>query len=233
MRRLLALSTALFLFTACDAPTAPGGDDALAPSNQLVGSESGSIGLITLDTDVYNDNGTYMLYGTGIPNGQWVTAEGQGIVLGLRATDRTDGLLGVTGTQGDRVGVYEATTGYDTGTNDRAEWNYEWSVDLRDASGSARGKTLSDYSLVLEQDYTEESLFDALGSDPVQLFMPATCDYYVMDDVCQQSWNPVFGNDDFDPNEEATYTLRLVLTPETFNGQPLAVKIQVNVEDPS
>jgi hypothetical protein len=49
--------------------------------------------------------------------------------------------------------------------------------------------------------------------------------------LCQQSWNPGFGNTDFDPDAEGTYHLRLVLLPDTFSGPPLAVAIQINVED--
>ena len=47
----------------------------------------------------------------------------------------------------------------------------------------------------------------------------------------QQSWNPGFGNGDFDPDEERTYTLRLVLAPKTFHGPTMAVVIQVNVSN--
>jgi len=49
------------------------------------------------------------------------------------------------------------------------------------------------------------------------------------DYICQQSWNPTFGNTDFDPTAEGTYNLRLLLTPATFSGPSLAVQIQVNV----
>lgn len=192
------------------------------------GNAANSLGKTTLDTTVYADDPSEMNYGDGIPNGSWVTTEIQGVVLGLRATDRTDGLLGVTGTNGNRVGVYEASPGLDGTTTNRAEWNYEWSVDLSGATGNAAGKTIEDYTLSLEQDYTKQSLFGSLGSDPVLLPMPDVCDA-LSDTLCQQSWNPTFGNTDFDLNAEATYNLRLVLTPATFNGPSLAVAIRVNV----
>lgn len=211
---------------------------AIAQGQSGNGNGAKSLGKTTLDTTVTADDPNEMNYGDGIPNGEWVTAERQGVVIGLRATDRTDGLLDVTGTNGDRVGVYEASTGFDTGTTDRAEWNYEWSVDLSDAIGNARGRALSDYRLVLEQDYTEQSLFGVLGSDPVELpfgveNVDGVCSVDAFDPayLCQQSYNPTFGNDDFEPAEEGTYNLRLVLTPETFNGPPLAVQIQVNVSN--
>jgi hypothetical protein len=143
--------------------------------------------------------------------------------------------LEVTCDRGNRVGVYEAATG-DTGGNN-ATWNYDWHVDLSNATGNAEGKVLADYKLVLEQDFTGQSLFGELGSDPVILPLAAepdgACspDTFEAEHLCQQSWNPGFGNDDFDPDEEATYNLWLVLTPETFSGPPLAVVIQINVSD--
>lgn len=197
------------------------------------GNNAKSLGKTTLDTTVTASDENEMDYGDGISNGEWFTAEVQGVVIGLRATDRTDGLLDVTGGNGNRIGVYEASTGLDGTTTDRAEWNYEWSVDLSGAKGNAESRTISDYDLVLEQDYTTESLFGLLGSDPVQLPMPLVCDVdAVSTTLCQQSWNPTFGNSDFDVDAAATYNLRLVLTPSTFNGPPLAVAIKVNVTDP-
>lgn len=208
-------------------PTAPTQEGPLF-SQGTVGTAAGSLGEVTLDTEVSEWN-----VGSGQFNGEFITAEGQGVVIGLRAQARFEGLLGVTGAQGNRVAVYEASTGGDN----NATWNYDFHVDLSNARGNARGKTLSDYQLALEQDFTEESLFGVLGSDPVLLPMdeePAgvcSADTFDLNNLCQQSWNPGFGNDDFDPDAEGTYTLRLVLTPETFNGQPLAVVIQVNVSD--
>lgn len=210
-------------------PAGTGNQD--RPDRTTPASAAKSLGKVTLDTSVYGDSAGDMNYGDGIPNGEWVTAEVQGVEIGLRATDRTDGVLDVTGLNGDRVGVYEASTGFDGTTTDRAEWNYEWSVDLRNATGNAEGKTLDDYGLSLYQDYTGQSLFGVLGSDPVSLPMPESCDFLENGQVCQQSWNPTFGNDDFDPNAEGVYTLRLVLTPDTFSGPSLAVSIHVTVLD--
>lgn len=191
-----------------------------------VPANSGSLGEVTLDTVV----NAGINYGTGISDGEWVVAETQGVQIGLRATNRTDGLLDVSGSRGNRVGVYEAETGFD-GSTTRAEWNYEWTVDLSNAIGDAEGRTVSDYSLSLEQDYTDQSLFGQLGAHPVSLPMvPGVCaNTSNLDTLCQQSWNPVFGNTDFDVNEERVYHLRLVLIPATFNGPPQAVAIQVNV----
>jgi hypothetical protein len=192
-----------------------------------------SLGKTTLDTKVVDDGYDEMLYGTNIPNGEWITATKQGVEIGMRATDRTDGLLDVTGTNGNRVGVYEASTGFDGTTTNRAEWNYEFSVDLSGATGKAAGTTLADYTLVLEQNFTSQSLYGFLGTNPVSIPMPYFCDPdATTDTLCQQSWNPVFGNDDFDPVVAGTYDFRLVLEPATFNGPPIAVAIQVNVTAP-
>lgn len=188
-----------------------------------------SIGKVNVDANV-----SQWEIGSGQFNGEFVIAQGQGIELGLRAQERFEGLLQVTGDKGNRVGVYEAASGSTGGNN--ATWNYDFHVDLSQAKGNAKGKDLSDYKLVLEQDYTGQSLFGQLGFDPVELPLNAeplgvcSTDTFTST-LCQQSWNPGFGNTDFDPSVEGTYNLRLVLTPETFNGQPLAVAIRVNVSD--
>lgn len=196
------------------------------------GASTGSLGKVTIGTNVSSWN-----LGSGQFNGHFVTAETQGVVIGLRAQERFVGPLQVTGDRGNRVGVYEAATGISDHLG-RATWNYDFHVDLSNATGNARGKVLADYRLVLEQDYTAQNLFGALGSDPVELPLDAqsaggVCSNSTFDatSLCQQSWNPKFGNSDFDPEAERTYNLRLVLTPKTFNGPPLAVAIQVVVAD--
>lgn len=243
MRKLASLTVVAFLaFTlgACGESTLTT-PDAPSSSEQTVGTEAGSLGEVTLDTDVSEWN-----VGSGQPNGQFITAEGQGVQIGLRAQERFEGLLGVTGDRGDRVAVYEAPAGPSPRSpgDNNGTWNYDFHVDLSDARGRHAGKTLSDYRLVLEQDFTGQSLFGSLGSDPVELPMvEGVCvsSTFDPDNLCQQSWNPGFGNSPareedgegaaYDPNEERDYHLRLVLTPETFNAQPLAVAIRVEVRD--
>jgi hypothetical protein len=234
--KLVAVPLALFFAAACadTEPTAPTAQDALfnqGQSQQTVGTSAGSVGKVTLDTEVSQWD-----VGSGQFNGEFITAEGQGVVIGLRAQERFEGLLGVTGAQGNRVAVYEALTGISSGDNN-GTWNYDFHVDLSGARGNARNRTLEDYRLVLEQDFTAQSLFGLLGSDPVLLPMAAepagvcSVDTFDADSLCQQSWNPGFGNTDYDPTVARTYNLRLVLTPETFSGPPLAVVIRVNVID--
>jgi hypothetical protein len=206
---------------------------AAAQGNVSSGNAANSLGKTTLDTEVG------WLVGSGQIDGEFVTAEVQGVVIGLRAQERFVGPLGVTGTNGNRVGVYEAFTGSTGSIEDNlGTWNYDWHVDLAGATGNAEGKTLSDYRLVLEQNFTEQSLFGVFGHDPVELPMGAepngvcSADTFNPDSLCEQSWNPGFGNDDFDPTVEGTYDLRLVLIPETFSGPQIAVAIQVIVTSP-
>lgn len=223
MKRTITLLTALLLVVGLAAGPAM----AKGQGNGKDDNNATSLGKVALDTEVG------WLAGDGLPDGEFITAEKQGIVLGLRAHQRHTGLLGVTGTMGDRVAVYEAPTGLSSGDNN-GTWNYDWHVDVSDAKGNAKGKTLADYRLTLEQDFTSESLFGVLGADPVELSLgdfAACADAVLTATRCQQSWNPGFGNADYDPNAEGTYDLRLVLTPETFNGPPIAVAIQVHVTD--
>lgn len=194
-------------------------------------NKAGSLGKISVGTDV-----SEWEIGSGQINGEFVVSEIQGIELGLRIQERFEGPITVIGDRGNRVGVYEASTGESSAN--RATWNYDFHVDLSNAKGNARGRTLDEYRLVLEQDYTEQSLFripdvfDGLGFDPVELPFPGVCDPSTLTaTLCQQSWNPTFGNTDFDLDEERTYKLRLVLTPATFHGPTLAVVVLVNVTD--
>ena len=87
----------------------------------------------------------------------------------------------------------------------------------------ARGTTLEDYSLHLETDIS-----DTLFTFPVPLDL--TFGGLVPDNTVlyQSSQNPTFGNSVFDPTVSGSYVFRLVLTPETFNGPPLAVEINVD-----
>lgn len=195
------------------------------------GSNAGALGTVTVGTDVSEWD-----VGAGQPNGEFTVTTQQGIELGLRAQERFVGPLEASGEQGNRVGVYGAETG-STGGDNNGTWNYDWHVDLSNATGNAQGTTLDDYRLVLEQDFTEQSLFGVLGSDPVELPLAAEGDGGVCSagtftaTLCQQSWNPGFGNTDYDPDEERSYNLRLVLIPETFNGTPVAVSIRVDVSE--
>ncbi len=155
-------------------------------------------------------------------NGEFTIAERTGIQIGLRAQERFAGPLDAIPNKNGKVGIYEAEVGFSTTT--RAKWNYDWHVDLRGAHGVAAGTTLADYELTLETDIA--TLLFGL-SVPIDLtfggFIPGDTVLY------QMSQNPDFGNTEFDSNVTGTYHFRLVLTPKTFNGPPLGVAIQVDV----
>jgi hypothetical protein len=186
-------------------------------------SNAKSLGKTSLDAEIG------WSVGSGQYDGTFTTAEMQGVVIAMRAQERGQGLLEVSGSNGDRVGVYTAPVGVRDGV---ATWNFDYHIDLSGAKGNARGRTLADYSLVFEQDYSSQ--LPAAGVIPWEIactagYVDAPAEVGVT--LCEQSSNPSFSNDDFDPDEVATYNLRLVLTPETFNGPSVAVAIQVDVTD--
>ena len=116
-----------------------------------------------------------------------------------------------------------APTGYDTGTTDRAEWNYDWHVDLRNTM-----KTLSDYDLTLHQTFSPK-LNGSAG--PLDLKFPEIIPGLLDNAVLyQSSQNPVFFNDTFDVHAEGTYNLMLKLKPKA-GGPPLIAHIQVIVRN--
>jgi len=224
IRNILRSFTVTLLVTLLTLGTIVSDANAKYPTS---GSSAGSLGKVTVGTDVSEWN-----VGNGQFNGEFTVTERQGIELGMRIQKRFVGPVEVTPDNGYRTGIYEVKTG-DTGGNN-ATWNYDWHIDLSNARGNAKGKTLSDYRLVLEQDFTNESLFETFGAHPVELpLIPGVCspETFDPDSLCQQSWNPGFGNDDFDPDAEGTYHLRLLLIPYTFNGPPVSVSIEVNVTD--
>ncbi|TFH24871.1 MAG: hypothetical protein E4H03_02370 [Myxococcales bacterium] len=120
--------------------------------------------------------------------------------------------------------MYVAPTGFDGATNNRAEWNYDWHVDLR-----GTGTTLKDYKLTLTQTFAPK-LGGAAGpldlTVPVPPFLPTTDDI----ELYQQSWNPTFFNDTFDVNAQGTYNIKLTLAPRD-GGPPLIARIKVIVTD--
>lgn len=167
-------------------------------------------------------DGIVAIGGGGQINGEFTIAQRDGIQIALRAQERFAGLLEASG---NRIGRYEAETGFTApGPSDNlGTWNYDWHVDLR-----GTGTTLEDYDLTLHLASIANTVFGQ--RNPIDL----TFGLSVFDDVVlyQQSWNPGFGNDEFDPTAEGTYSLTLRLSPKA-GGPPLSVKIQVEVSDPS
>ena len=185
--------------------------------------------LIGLDASTWTSGapvgpGLIPIGGAGQVNGEFAIAERYGIQIGLRAQERFVGPLMAVPNNNNKVAVYEATGGF-SDVQERATWNYDWHVDLRDAFGVARGTTLGDYDLTLETDIATTSLFG------FELPLDLTFGGFVPDDTIlfQSSQNPKFGNPPFDAEAAGTYTFTLVLTPTSFKGPSLRVSIQVNV----
>ncbi len=188
------------------------------PGHVLIGIDAS-----TWDSGVPVGPGLIPIGGAGQLNGEFAIAERYGIQIGLRAQERFVGTMMAVPNNDNQVGVYEAAVGF-SDAQDRATWNYDWHIDLRDAFGVARGTTLADYDLTLETD-----MFTSLFTFPV----PADLTFggFIPGDTIlfQSSQNPDFGSAEFDAGVPGTYNIRLVLTPKTFKGPPLRVSIQVNV----
>lgn len=215
MRPLASTSLALlFTFTMNAYAQQP----ASGPGQVLIG-----INASTWTSNEPTGPGLIPIGGSGQVNGEFTIAERYGIQIGLRAQERFVGPISANPNRNNMVGVYEAETGF-SDDDERATWNYDWHIDLRDAYGVAAGTTLGDYDVTLETDIAEDTLFEtALPLDLTfgGLFPDAI--------LYQSSQNPKFGNPPFDAEAQETYTFTLVLTPTSFNGAPLQASIQVNV----
>lgn len=232
MRKFFALLIApvLIVVLACEeSPTGiehgssvltPSAPPAHAAAATVTVGEDVSVWDSTFD-DPDPSDGIIAIGGSGQINGEFTIAERHGIQIALRAQAR---FLGPIEASGKKLGRYDAETGR-TGpsTDNLATWNYDWHVDLRGTDTD-----LGDYDLTLHVTNISNGLFGF--RNPVDLTLGSP----VLDDVTlyQQSWNPGFGNDTFDPEKEDTYNLRLTLSPKD-GGAPLSVAIQVGVSDPS
>jgi hypothetical protein len=164
--------------------------------------------------------------GSGQVNGNFVRADRNGVEIGLRAQRRfSQNIDPLVNFRDKKVAVYLADTGTSDGLG-RATWNYDIHVDLRGAFGVAKGKTLDNYTLMLDTDIGA-TLFDF----PVPIDIGV--DFMLPPEVVlfQTSLNPKFGNAPFDANAEGTYNFTLILTPKTFNGPPIVADMSVVVMD--
>lgn len=177
------------------------------------------------DSSVPPSPGILPIGGAGQINGEFATATRYGIEIGIRAQERLVGPIEPTTGKNNRVGVYDVETG--ESSPGRAWWNYDWHVDLSGAKGVARDTSLEDYDLTLETD-----IAPALFGFPVPVDL--TFGGAVPGDTIlyQSSQNPTFGNAEFDLSDEETYSFKLVLTPATFNGPPLAAAMTVVASTP-
>ena len=159
--------------------------------------------------------------GAGQVNGGFSTAERNGIQLALRAQQRGVGPVTPVPSDNEKVGIYNVSTGADPNSlGNRAWWNFDWSVDLRNARGVYAGKTMGDYTLTLTS-----NMWGNMSINP-SAFKP----YSANTILYQESANPGYVPG-FNMNNENTYDLRLSLKPKTFNGPELAILITVNAQN--
>ncbi len=167
--------------------------------------------------------------GAGQLNGNFVTAERNGVQIGVRAVERF-AAAPLPFSQDGKTGVYVAETGVSDGLG-RATWNYDLHVDLRGATGVAKGKTLADYDLFLVTDYAA-----TVFGFPVPLDIGAFATFANAGNpnvvLFQTSLNPVFGSTGFNPLVPGQFNFSLVLTPRTFNGPSLVADMDVVVVNP-
>jgi hypothetical protein len=164
--------------------------------------------------------------GSGQVNGSFVTAEKHGVQIGLRAQHRFVQNVDPLPVARDpkKVAVYSATTGTSDALG-RATWNYDFHIDLRGATGPAKGKTLGDYTVALDTNIGSTLFGQPVPTDLGASTIPAAVLY-------QNSLNPKFGNPPFEATAEGTYTFTLTLTPATFKGAALSVTMRVVVTNP-
>ena len=217
MRQLLGITLALCL-GAMGAAWAKG--PVSGPGRVDVGVDAS-----TWESNVPVCTGCIPIGGAGQVNGEFTTVERNGIQIGIRAQERFAGTLDAISNKNGKVGIYTADTGF-SDVLERATWNYDIHVDLRDARGVAAGTTLVDYDLSLVTDIA------TVLDEPVSINLISAFGLPDGTVLWQTSQNPKFGNLPFAAEDEATYFFRLVLTPKTFNGPPLAVEIEVDVVDP-
>lgn len=179
-----------------------------------------------LKADSYNQSIT-AIFGGGNPNTGWTADAGGGITLGLRGKNRD------TGATPNVNGVYSFATGYNV-ANNRARWNYEFSID-------AGSLMLSDYDYFLGIDLDPSQGISYNVINPIAAFNdnsygnsstlngqgfegPAAGNAALADanSVLQNSQNIVFLG--LDPTQNATFNYELfaVAKGDGVNGNRLA-----------
>ncbi len=182
--------------------------------------------------DLYNQNIT-AIYGTGNPNGGWTTDSGSGLTLGLRAKNRT------TGATPNVNGVYSFATGVVPPANNRAIWNYEFSINSGASMLSAYDYYLSiDTNPALNVSFTTINPLAAFGDNSYGTGATANgqglegpaVNFIGSNTIAQNSQNIVFiGLNPF-LNATYNYDLYAVASGAGVNGTRLAsVGMQVVV----
>lgn len=123
----------------------------------------GAHAVVSFDQNVTNN----VIMGTGITNGGFTVdrvatgnpVDGQSIEIGLRARERHDLVTNlpsnVTGSQGN--GKYNQNAGEPPGFGalgqNRARWNFDWSINTRASGALAGGAKVDDYTYRLGMDF--------------------------------------------------------------------------------
>jgi hypothetical protein len=163
--------------------------------------------------------GIYPIGGSGQINGGFVVSTASnGDQIGLRAELRFIGLLPQTN-DGVLTATYFAPAG--TSGSNLALWNFEGNADFR-----ATGHTASDYTAIL-------TITDRNGQvTPVDLVASGLAHPdAVLEQESENAGFPLFAPffPSFDPNAPGVYSFDLTLTPKTFTGDTLEVKMNVDV----
>ena len=146
--------------------------------------------------------------GAGQVNGAFVLDNDYGIQLGIRAQTRYVGPAPCKPNQGQNTGLYSAQA---SPAGQMSLWNFDWTVDLRNAEGPAKDVTLGDFELTLQSDISDTLFGLPNPYDLAKLAVvngtrpgPDTLLY-------QESFNPSFGTVDFDATATGRYDFVLQL----------------------
>ncbi len=156
------------------------------------------------------DQNIVAIFGSGNPDSGWTTATNGSLTLALRAKNRENA------STVNASGVYSEPTGYQAPNNNRARWNFEFSIstgtpplntadyylqiDL-DPSTAVAYQTVNALTFFSDDSYGTSSTLNGQGLEGPAAGFVATSS------VAQQSQNLVFYGGD--PNEDATYDYAL------------------------
>lgn len=162
----------------------------------------------------YDQNIT-AIFGSGNPNTGWTTDTDSGITLGLRGKQRYP--TSSTSTANNN-GTYSFATGFIPPANNRATWNWEWSINSgqaavdafdyyvgidTDPSQGISYTTVNALTWWTDNEFGTSSTANGGGLKPTEAGFTTLGDY----SIAQQSQNLVFASGN--PNLDATYNYQL------------------------
>ena len=107
---------------------------------------SPAFAVISFDQDVTNN----AIFGSGNSNGGWTVDRASGVEIGLRAKVRYPAPANVFNSNGD--GTYTHLSGAPLSNPDRANWNFEWSVNSN-YDGSSSYSNIDSLAYLLQIDF--------------------------------------------------------------------------------